>query len=133
MGERADKLRAALARFLRSLGVRGDRAVPWAALIPRVTNTAWRNRRCAGENWLLLGDAAGHADALTGEGLCYALRGAMLAAEAIAQGKPEEFEQRWRDEFGSVLAASAHLFLLAEAKRGPLGHAELIREAYQQL
>lgn len=45
---------------------------------------ARRVRRCAGPGCLLVGDAAGFFDPLTGEGIHRALRGAELAAAAVA-------------------------------------------------
>jgi geranylgeranyl reductase family protein len=49
-------------------------------------------RATAGPGWLLVGDAAGFFDPLTGEGLFRALRGAHLAADAVERalgGDPE--------------------------------------------
>ena len=56
------------------------------------------NSRLARENVLLVGDAAYLMDPLTGEGIYYAIRSGMLAAEAILQSKekgdpPETFYQ----------------------------------------
>ncbi len=42
---------------------------------------------------LLVGDASGFADPLTGEGLFYAIQGAKIASEAIVKGFESEFEQ----------------------------------------
>jgi flavin-dependent dehydrogenase len=47
---------------------------------------AWRVPRVAGPGFLLVGDAAGFFDPLTGEGIFRALRGAELAAEAGQAG-----------------------------------------------
>ncbi len=44
-----------------------------------------RVRRVAGPGYLLVGDAAGFLDPFTGEGVYRALRGAELAAPAIAR------------------------------------------------
>src|SRR5204863_5687895 len=46
---------------------------------------ARRVKRTAGCGYLLVGDAAGFLDPFTGEGVYRALRGAELAAEAVAE------------------------------------------------
>lgn len=73
--------------------VRGmvERARPLNAL--RVIGPlACRAKRVAGDGFLLVGDAAGYYDPMTGEGVYQALRGAELAAgtvvEALANGGP---------------------------------------------
>lgn len=45
---------------------------------------------------LLVGDAAGYVDALTGEGIALALAQARVATAAIAAGRPESYERAWR-------------------------------------
>lgn len=45
---------------------------------------------------LLVGDAAGYVDALTGEGMAVGLRGAAAAVECLVAGRPEAYERRWR-------------------------------------
>lgn len=52
-------------------------------------------RRVAGRV-LLVGDAAGYLDPLTGEGLRIGLQGARAALEAIVAGRPESYEGAWR-------------------------------------
>lgn len=52
-------------------------------------------RRTAGRV-LLVGDAAGYVDALTGEGVALALGQAAAAVDAIALDVPEAYEQEWR-------------------------------------
>ena len=51
-------------------------------------------RRTAGRV-LLVGDAAGYVDALTGEGVALALGQACAAVEAVALDDPEHYEQAW--------------------------------------
>jgi flavin-dependent dehydrogenase len=46
---------------------------------------------------LLVGDAAGYEDALTGEGVSLAVKQAQAAVQAIVQGRPQAYEQAWRD------------------------------------
>lgn len=45
---------------------------------------------------LLVGDAAGYVDALTGEGLRIGLAGARAAVASIADGRPQDYAGRWR-------------------------------------
>jgi flavin-dependent dehydrogenase len=53
------------------------------------------SRRVAGRV-LLVGDAAGYVDALTGEGIRTGLACAHAAVEAVATGRPSSYEQDWR-------------------------------------
>lgn len=53
----------------------------------------------AGDRWCLVGDAAGHADPLTGEGILYALWGGQLAAQAILEENTVRYDELWRDAF----------------------------------
>lgn len=45
---------------------------------------------------LLVGDAAGYLDALTGEGIGLALAQAEAVADCLAAGRPEDYEHAWR-------------------------------------
>jgi flavin-dependent dehydrogenase len=45
---------------------------------------------------LLVGDAAGYVDALTGEGLATGLATAAAAVQALARGRPQDYEPAWR-------------------------------------
>ncbi len=45
---------------------------------------------------LLVGDAAGYVDALTGEGLGLAFGAAESAVDCVLAGRPEEYDRRWR-------------------------------------
>ncbi len=44
---------------------------------------------------LLVGDAAGYVDALTGEGIAVGLACARAAVEAVVAGRPQDYEQAW--------------------------------------
>ena len=65
-----------------------------------------------GKNAILVGDAAGHALPITGEGIAYAMRGGKIAAEIINKSLKskrftskvgQEYERRWLKDFGSDL------------------------------
>jgi flavin-dependent dehydrogenase len=45
---------------------------------------------------LLVGDAAGYVDALTGEGLGIAFGAAKLLVECVAADRPQDYDRRWR-------------------------------------
>jgi geranylgeranyl reductase family protein len=84
-------------------------AESYAARIPGLADETWDTRRACGEGWALLGDAAGFADPVTGEGIYYALRSAELFAEAFLEGRPEAYEQRWRADFGGELRRASQM------------------------
>lgn len=81
----------------------------YAARIPGLTDKTWDKRRVCGEGWALLGDAAGFADPVTGEGIYYALRSAELFAHTYLAGEPLTYETRWREDFGGELRRAAQM------------------------
>jgi geranylgeranyl reductase family protein len=81
----------------------------YAARIPGLSATTWDTRTVCGNNWALLGDAAGFADPVTGEGIYYALRSAELFAEAYARGDVQSYETAWREDFGAELRRAAQM------------------------
>ena len=88
---------------LRSLVVR------YAARIPGLRPESWEERVASGDGWALLGDAAGFADPVTGEGIYYALRSAELLAESLISGEARSYEERWREDFGRELRRAAQM------------------------
>jgi flavin-dependent dehydrogenase len=90
-----DKLRAIAGRY--------------AARIPGLSPETFDRRRAAGEGWALLGDAAGFADPVTGEGIYYALRSAELFAEAFLADDAASYEDRWRADFGRELRRASKM------------------------
>jgi geranylgeranyl reductase family protein len=81
----------------------------YAARIPGLAPATWDTRRACGAGWALLGDAAGFADPVTGEGIYYALRSAELFAEAYLTGDPAAYEAHWREDFGGELRRAAEM------------------------
>ena len=94
----------------------------YAARIPGLAPKTWDTRRACGGNlvppadatrrdsaWALLGDAAGFADPVTGEGIYYALRSAELFAETYLAGSPLDYEKRWREDFGRELQRASEM------------------------
>jgi len=81
----------------------------YAARIPGLEPRTWDTRKACGEGWALLGDAAGFADPVTGEGIYYALRSAELFADAYLQGRPGDYEKLWRADFGGELKRASQM------------------------
>lgn len=75
----------------------------FAALLPSPKSPEFFANPCAGEDWVLVGDAAGHADPITGEGILYALWSGKLAADAIAKKDLNLYDPLWRKEYGNYL------------------------------
>lgn len=86
-----------------------ETAERYAARIPGLNDKTWDTRSVCGAGWALIGDAAGFADPVTGEGIYYALRSAELFAECQLAGKPAAYEQRWREDFGGELKRAAQM------------------------
>ncbi|HEX3086318.1 MAG TPA: NAD(P)/FAD-dependent oxidoreductase [Pyrinomonadaceae bacterium] len=86
-----------------------DKAERYAARIPGLAPRTWDTRNACGDNWALLGDAAGFADPVTGEGIYYALRSAELFADAYLKGTPEAYEKLWRKDFGAELKRASEM------------------------
>ncbi|HKR61966.1 MAG TPA: NAD(P)/FAD-dependent oxidoreductase [Pyrinomonadaceae bacterium] len=86
-----------------------ETAERYAARIPGLNAATWDTRKASGEGWALLGDAAGFADPVTGEGIYYALRSAELFAESFLNDEEAHYEQRWREDFGGELKRAAQM------------------------
>jgi len=81
----------------------------YAARIPGLNDKTWDTRKVCGEGWALLGDAAGFADPVTGEGIYYALRSAELFAESLLAKAPLNYEEYWRQDFGRDLKRASQM------------------------
>jgi geranylgeranyl reductase family protein len=81
----------------------------YAARIPGLAPETLDARRAAGDGWALLGDAAGFADPVTGEGIYYALRSAELFVEAYLSGDVEAYDASWRADFGRELRRASKM------------------------
>jgi geranylgeranyl reductase family protein len=81
----------------------------YAARIPGLAAETWDHRTVSGSDWALLGDAAGFADPVTGEGIYYALRSAELLAQAYLSGDLRSYEDKWRADFGAELRRAAQM------------------------
>jgi flavin-dependent dehydrogenase len=88
-GKSTAELRRILEDSLPEFGLSLDGASFYAHIIPSLTPDALRNGSFAGNGWAMIGDAAGFVDAITGEGLYYALRSAELFSQALLAEAPE--------------------------------------------
>jgi len=105
----AQEMGRRLSRFLAEVcpGTRPSRR--WAALLPFAADATLWDTPCAGPGWALVGDAAGHAQPISGEGIAYALWSAELLAQAFAAGEPLGYETLWRAAYGQELAATSEM------------------------
>lgn len=60
----------------------------------------WGRERIATRRVMLVGDAAGLADPLSGEGIRYAIKSGRLASQAILSGHPENYSKLIRRQIG---------------------------------
>ena len=79
----------------------------YSALIPTAAHERFFEKPCCGENWLLIGDAAGHVEPVSGEGIHYALGSAKVAAQAILNGDIHSYDTLWKDRYGDTLKQGA--------------------------
>ena len=103
----AQELWQRLDRFLDGVCPGADKEGRWAALLPLARDPSLWDTPCAGPGWALLGDAAGHVQPITGEGIAYALWSAELLAQAFAAGNPLAYEEMWRARYGQGLARAS--------------------------
>jgi flavin-dependent dehydrogenase len=94
LGGRGVRFESALAGFP-ALAARLDGA-QWVSPLRGAGPLRQRVRGRVAGRVLLVGDAAGYVDALTGEGLRIGLASARAAADAVAAGRPRDYEDAWR-------------------------------------
>jgi flavin-dependent dehydrogenase len=106
-------LRRVLEDSLAEFGLTLDGARFYAHIIPSLTTDALRSIPFAGEDraqsWAMIGDAAGFVDAITGEGLYYALRSAELLSQALLADEPQTYSALVRNDFLPELAHAARI------------------------
>ena len=96
-------LRSLLDAFINSHFPEIKIASRYAAMLPSVSNPNFFKLPCAGTNWILIGDAAGHVDPISGGGILYALWGGELAAQAIENKNLKLFDKAWKRAYGRIL------------------------------
>ena len=83
----------------------------FGAKVPMLRPASWPTLVTYGDGWVLVGDAAGFVDPITGEGIYYALRSGELLAHTIAgDGSLADYDRAWRDDFGKDLAAASRYY-----------------------
>lgn len=108
-GRSTAELRQLLEQHLPEFGLSHENGKFYAHILPSLTPEALRNTPLCGEGWAMIGDAAGLVDAITGEGLYYALRSAELVSDAIVCGAPESYARAAQDEILSELERAASI------------------------
>jgi flavin-dependent dehydrogenase len=68
---------------------------------------------------LLLGDASGYVDALTGEGIRIGLDQARAAVTAVHAGRPQDYEREWERVTRDFRRLTGSLVLLATSPLRP--------------
>ncbi len=96
-------LKQILDAFIRSYSPQVKVTSKFSAMLPWATNPDFFSFPCSMENGVLIGDAAGHADPVTGEGILYALWSGKLAAKAIAKDDLRLYDKLWMKEYGNYL------------------------------
>jgi len=108
-GERTAELRQILERHLPEFGLSHEKGKFYAHILPSLTPEALRNLRLCGRGWAMIGDAAGMVDAITGEGLYYALRSGEVVSDAILSGVPEAYAPAAQHEILAELERAASI------------------------
>lgn len=83
----------------------------YCAKFPFATDYRFFDKKCvsAKQNWILIGDAAGHVDPIFGEGILYALWSGKIAAKAIATEDVGWYQKKWQKEYGNHLKKQCKL------------------------
>jgi geranylgeranyl reductase len=103
------ELKKEVEAFISKFYPQAEKISKYTALIPNVKDIKTFYKPIAGSNWILIGDAAAQVDPITGSGIIYALLGGELAAEAIAEGNPETFNNLWIETYGQQLLRATKL------------------------
>jgi geranylgeranyl reductase family protein len=97
------ELKKELDPFISEFCPQAEKISEWTALIPNVKDAKTFRTPIAGSNWILIGDAAGHVDPISGSGIIYALSDGELAAEVIVKDHPDLFNKLWIETYGQPL------------------------------
>jgi flavin-dependent dehydrogenase len=108
-GGNTAELRRLLEGSLPEFGLTLEGARFYAHIIPSLTVEALRNAPFAGNGWGMIGDAAGFVDAITGEGLYYALCSAELLSDALLADAPERYSDLVKSDFLPELEHAARI------------------------
>jgi len=106
-GHTTAELRRMLEEFLEHEGFDYRGQTFYSHLLPAPTAATLKTGCFGGDNWAMVGDAAGFADPITGEGLYYAFRSAELLAEALTANRPTAYRTLLSRELLPELATAA--------------------------
>ncbi len=118
LGEKtSDELRVLLADFVGNyFGGKlpeAGRMNFFGAKIPTLDFATWNDLRAGGDHWALIGDAAGFADPITGEGIYYAFKSADVLADVLLKEKlaavAQVYDHHWQEFFGRELRRASEL------------------------
>lgn len=84
-------------------------ATLYSHILPSPRAETLRDRPVGGANWALVGDAAAFVDAVTGEGIYYAMRSGEVLAWALAAGNAAAYPPLIRAAFQDELEQAANL------------------------
>jgi geranylgeranyl reductase family protein len=107
--KQAKNLRRHLDGFVEQYIPNMEKPSRYGALIPAIREPGFFDKACSGPNWILIGDAAGHVNPITGEGILYALWSAELASRALTEGNPGKFDVLWKKEYYPELVEACRL------------------------
>ncbi len=93
-------LKRTLDQFINSYCPHIKKLSPYAAVLPSIKNPNFYSLPCSGEDWILTGDAAGHVDPVTGEGIQYAMKDGEFASRAVMSSDLKSFDKLWWREYG---------------------------------
>lgn len=122
-GKSTAELRRMLEQSLPEFGLTLEGARFYAHIIPSFTAKTLRSAPFSGDGWAIVGDAAGFVDAITGEGLYYALRSAELLSGSLQTSAPETYPSWVKDDFLGELERAARIadrFYAGKWLRGPV-------------
>ncbi len=85
-----------------------EQAEFYSAPVPCLGPRSWKKNRIEGPGWAVIGDAAGFADPITGEGIHFAFKSGQILAETI--DRPEEYAQRAWTEIGRDLSRASTMY-----------------------
>lgn len=108
-GKNTSELRRTLEEELPKFGLSHHSGEFYAHILPSLTPKGLHGLKLCGEGWALVGDAAGMVDAITGEGLYYALRSAEILSEALLNGEPQAYARMAGAEIFSELERAARI------------------------
>jgi flavin-dependent dehydrogenase len=85
-----------------------EQAEFYSAPVPCLGPRSWESNQISGPGWALVGDAAGLADPITGEGIYFALKSAEILAQTIEN--PDQYAAKVRSELGSELVRASRMY-----------------------